>query len=313
MTKVLAKLLISALALILMAYTGARSVNFIMATLPPERQLLAFFALACLEGGMLGWLYYFLKGAEGAWQRGIAAVLVVIDFAGSAALFTADTLFESAKAGLTAGLAPEEIRMTLLALSGVIAVNVAAKLLCWAMDPKARKERAQSEAFDKIDDLALDKIDGESDRLAEELANEMTAAWKAQTRALYSAKIARLGAGAAYNQPIDATWQEPTPQPQPTRKPAGGLRLPWQKQPTKAEPITPSQPAALDVAALAASVAAILAKPQPKPQPEPTYTPVSLPELRGYAAESTPIPGLRAVPPLESGPESSGHKPQGAA
>ena len=277
------KLLIAGLALILMAYTGARSVNFIQATLPADRQILAFFALACLEGGMLGWLLYFLKGSEGAWQKGIAVVMTVIDFAGSTALFTADTLYESAQAGLTTGLTPDEIKNTLLALSGVIAINVGGKMMCWAMDPKARKERAQTEAFDKIDDLALEKISAEADRLAEELANQMTAAWKAQTQALYSAKIARLGAGEAYSQPIDAEYHDSDTTHTP-RKKSGGLTFPWQKQPQKTTP---------DNAALMAELTTLRA--QLARQPQPTYTPVAPGELLTYAAETTQPPAVRPL------------------
>ena len=296
MTKVLAKLLIAALAFVLMAYTGMRSVNFIQATLPPDRQILAFFALACLEGGMIGWLLYFLKGAEGVWQRGVSLVLIVIDFAGSVALFTADTLFESAKAGLTSGLAPEEIKTTLLALSGVIALNVGGKIMCWAMDPQARKERAQSEAFDKIDDLALQKINSEADRLAEELANDMTSVWQAQTRALYASKMQRLGAGAVYGQPIDANYKDAPATLLPTQAANPGPRLPWAQPRTRKQDTTPAAPAAaLDVAALAASVAAILAKPQP------TYTPVAPAELLTYAAETLQPPAVRPLDPRQGG------------
>jgi len=261
--KVLAKLLISALALVLMVYTGMRSVNFIMMTLPADRQILAFFALACLEGGMLGWLYYFLKGAEGIWQRGISIVMVVIDFLGSSALFTADTLIESASAGMTTGMSSEEIRTVLLVLSGVIALNVGAKIGCWAMDPHARKERAEAEAFDKIDDLAIKRINENSDQLAEELAGGMTEVWQARTRAVYSQRMAQISASAGGV--IDAKAHDLPAAAQPARP--GGVRLPWQRQPAAAQPARAFE-SSIDYDRLAAAVVAAQATQAARPLAE---------------------------------------------
>jgi hypothetical protein len=210
MTKVLSILGVTALALTLMIYTAARALNFIQATLPDDRQVLAFFGLAALEGGMLFWLLYFLKGASGAWQRGIALVMVLVDFIGSVIVFSADTIYEASQAGMTTGLTAAEIKTILLGLSGIIALNIAAKIGCWIMSPEARKAREQEEAFDKIDDLAIKKISDSADQLAEELANEMAAVWRAETVNLYTQRMRRLGSKAAYTA-IDAKSTEPAP------------------------------------------------------------------------------------------------------
>lgn len=191
MKKAIAVLLSTGLGLALLVYSAARSLNFIMATLPADKQILAYFGLAALDGGLLLWLAYFLFAAGGAWQRGTALVMTVVDLIGAVAMFTLDTLYESGQTGLTVQLAPEEIKTAILALSGVIAINIAATVFCHIMDPGARSRRVKEEAREKITDKTLDKIDQSVDLLAEEISNQVAETWKAEILAEYSASLAR--------------------------------------------------------------------------------------------------------------------------
>ena len=191
MKKAISTLLLTVLGLALLIYSAARSLNFIMATLPPDKQILAYFGLAALDGGLLLWLGHFLHGAAGPWQRGTALLMVAVDLVGAVAMFTLDTLYESASAGMTRGLTVDEITTAILALSGVIALNIMAVVFSHIMDPSARKKRSKEEAQDRIEDKALDKISQSAELLAEELSNEIAAGWQQEILATYRAALGR--------------------------------------------------------------------------------------------------------------------------
>lgn len=194
MKKALSTLLATGLGMALLVYSGLRSVDFITATLPPDKQILAWFALAATEGGIMAWLLYFLFAAAGGWQRAIAVVMLVVDFLGSVALFTADTLLRSGEAGMIASLTSNEIRAIILAMSGVIALNTAATVACHIFDPANRKRMAAEEAQDAIEDAAIKRISGDADNLAAELAPHLAGDWMMATRNRY---LSSLGSGRA--------------------------------------------------------------------------------------------------------------------
>lgn len=194
MKKSLSSLLVTALGLALLVYSATRSVDFISATLPPDRQILAWFGLAALDGGLVLWLLFFLSGAKGAMQRGIALLMVVTDFLGCVAIFTLDTLFRTGQAGMTTQLSPAAIQTAVLALSLVIALNIAAVVGAHLSDPETRRQMASEEARDQIEDLAIKQISENSQRLASELAPQVAATWLDDTRAEYAGALSKRAA-----------------------------------------------------------------------------------------------------------------------
>jgi hypothetical protein len=183
--KAIATLLVTALAGALLVYAGMRSLDFIQLTLSADKQILAYFALAATEGGIVFWLLYFLSAARGGWQRGISLLMIIVDFVGSVALFTADTLLRSGEAGLITALAPEEMRSIILAMSGVIALNVAATIACHIFEPDTQKAQAIEEGQGEIDAQTLRKISEIAPSLAAELAPQIASEWAERTRAKY--------------------------------------------------------------------------------------------------------------------------------
>jgi len=127
MLRKIGSLVVSLLALALLAYSAARSLDFISLTLPPDQKILAWFGLAALDGGVIAWLLAFLYGSAG-WQRPIAGLMILIDFLGVCAMFTLDTLYQSGKAGMVATMGVDEMRGVVLLLSGVIAANIGATI-----------------------------------------------------------------------------------------------------------------------------------------------------------------------------------------
>lgn len=217
MKKAIAVLLSTLLALALLVYSALRSLDFISATLPPDQQILAYFALAATEGGLVLWLLYFLYGAAGAYQRGTALLMVIVDLVGAVALFTADTMLRAGEQGLTATLSLDAIKVVILAMSGVIALNISAGIFTHLMDPTARKQQAAEEANDQIEDQALKMITQNSQSLAAELAPLIAADWMQQTRARYTAA---LGTGSQLSLPSSQTieGQAKDPEEKPKRR-----------------------------------------------------------------------------------------------
>lgn len=216
MRKNLSLLLVTSLGLALLIYSAARSLDFIGMTLPPDKQVLAWFGLAALDGGLVLWLLHYLYSARGAWQRGIALLMVVIDFLGAAAMFTLDTLYRTGEAGITTALSAPAIRGAVLALSGVIALNIAATVANHILDPDSRRQAAAQEAEDEIEEAAIKTISEHAPALAAELAPTLAADYLARTRARY---LALLGDGGGM---IDGKLTDPKPaaERQPTTPPA---------------------------------------------------------------------------------------------
>jgi hypothetical protein len=194
MKRAIASLLVTLLGLALLVYSATRSIDFITLTLPADRQILAWFGLAALDGGLVFWLLYFLHGAAGAWQKGAALLMTGVDLLGAVAMFTLDTLYRTGEKGMTVQLTPDEIQAAVLALSGVIAVNIAATVFCHLTDPEARKKQAAEEAQDQIEELALKRIQENAQSLAAELAPQLADDWMIATRARY---LANVGSGRA--------------------------------------------------------------------------------------------------------------------
>lgn len=185
MNKKIAGMLVTLLGLALLVYSGYRSLDFVMMTLPSNQAVLAVFALAALDGGLILWLIHFMKSASGAWQRGIALLMVLVDFLGAVLLFTSDTLVRSSEAGLTQRLAPETVYGVVLALSAVIALNIGAVVATHLTDPENRKAMASEDALDRIEEQAIKQISQSAPQLAAELAPQLAADWMARTRARY--------------------------------------------------------------------------------------------------------------------------------
>ncbi len=185
MKKSIATLLITALGLALMIYTAMRGLDFIMQTLPADKQILAYFALAATEGGVLFFLGYYLYGADGSMQRAISIIMLVIDFLGSIALFTADTLLRAGENGIIKTLAADEMLSVIFAMSGLIALNVAASIGLHLADPEALKRSIAADVKDKVQAEALRQLAEQSANIAAELSPSVALSMADEIRAQY--------------------------------------------------------------------------------------------------------------------------------
>lgn len=206
MFKKIGVLLVTVLGGALLVYSATRSLDFIELTLPEDRKILAYFGLAALDGGLIAWLLSYLYGSRGGWQRAISILMVIVDTGGAIAMFTFDTLYNTGKNGMTAAMTPEEMTNAVLALSGIIALNIIATIAHHLTDPDKLREQAEEEAFSKVEEATLKQISKNADSLAAQLAPVMAADWQRQTEARYMSYV-----GTGKLPTIDVTAQDVTP------------------------------------------------------------------------------------------------------
>ncbi|OQY91138.1 MAG: hypothetical protein B6D38_00650 [Anaerolineae bacterium UTCFX1] len=178
----------------LLVYAASRSLDFVQSTLPVKDQVLGYFALLATSGGMIGWLLVFLYRADGIIQRGTALLMTLIDFIGEAALFTMDTLYRSGENGLVGQMTQDEIRTVILAMSGLIALNIFATLIFELGRMEVLKEIAEGAARDLVLFKALSQIEKDSERVADEMMPDIVEQWRGNFRSAYGSAD-RLGLG----------------------------------------------------------------------------------------------------------------------
>jgi hypothetical protein len=206
MIKKIGVLLVTILGGALLVYSATRSLDFIGLTLPADRQILAYFGLAALDGGLVAWLLSYLNGSRGAWQRAISILMVIVDTIGAIGMFTADTLYQTGKNGMTAAMTPEAMTNAILALSGIIALNIVATIAHHITDPDKMREQAEEEAFSKTEEATLKQISKNADKLAANLAPIMADDWMQQASARYLSYV-----GTGTRPTIDAVARDVTP------------------------------------------------------------------------------------------------------
>jgi hypothetical protein len=86
---------------------------------------------------------------------------------------------------MTKAMTPEAITNAVLALSGIIALNIIATIAHHITDVDKLREQAEEEAFAKVEDATLKQISKNADTLAANLAPIMAADWQTQTQTKY--------------------------------------------------------------------------------------------------------------------------------
>jgi hypothetical protein len=178
-------LIITAIGLALLVFTALRTLDLIQLALPADQQITGYLALVAFDGGLIAWTLFYLHGARGAWQRAIAAIMIVVSLTGVLIAFGADMLYSAEQRGTIATLDPAIITGAIWAMVFIIGATVAAVIGIHLTDPEARRMQAEEEARDKITEAALKQIAAHADSLAAELAPQLGAAWLADMRARY--------------------------------------------------------------------------------------------------------------------------------
>jgi hypothetical protein len=186
-------------------------------------------------------------------------------------MFTMDTLYNSGQAGLTKAMDAEQMTTAILALSGIIGLNIAATIFHHMVDPDSLREQAEEEAFDKVESATLKQIAHNAEQLAAQLAPTLAADWMRQTQARYMANIGTGNVGKILDLPAQDVAPAPMMRAQPAQKNKFDLwRFLFNKindgrnyqSVVNAQPVTEAQPTA---AAPTSSAESEVAEMQPVP------------------------------------------------
>lgn len=147
--KFLTKLALGGLGIGLLLFAASRTLEFVQATMPADKQYMGYLFLLATGIGALIWLAVFLNEADGFKQRALAFAMGLIDLGGEFVLVYADTIRTSSQNGLM-HMAEGELQTFILASVGAIALNALAWYLFKLWDPKAERD---SQARDLVDDV----------------------------------------------------------------------------------------------------------------------------------------------------------------
>lgn len=208
----IAKVLFYVISGALLVYAASRSIDFITATLPPDQQIIGFLGLAATSGGMIAWLLLFLYAAEGMGQRITAGIMTVLDMIGEFGLFTMDTLYQAGESGMTVKLTSDEIRMVVLSLSALIAVNILATVIYHLLEPGNLKRMREASVRDQLEAKTLKEIETRGDTIAEKLAPQIAKQWADQFESRFS-DMTSLGLGVKSEEAKNEKPKGKTPMP----------------------------------------------------------------------------------------------------
>jgi hypothetical protein len=226
--KWIAKVLFYTVSVGLFVYAASRSLDFIQATLPPDQQILGYLGLLATGGGAIAWLAVFLFYAQGTGQKGLSILFVVIDLLGEFAMFTFDTLYRSGEAGMIATLTADEVRLVIIGLSALIALNIAASFAFHLLDPETGKRMKEESAKDVLDNAVLEQIEKKAPQLAERMTPQIVSEWEqdfanrfGDMAALGLGRIGKNGKKPVYQ--YNAEVPRPRPKVKPMPKPIGSV------------------------------------------------------------------------------------------
>jgi len=145
--KSLAKWLFYFVAMVLLIWSSSLTYTFIAAALPALPWYVPFAALVAFDGGMMSWLFVFLKAAEGVIQRATALAVMVFDFLGVGLMVIAEILL----GGQALAAVPENLGTYAIWGIGIWTVgNLGAVLLYHVGDPEAQKQMSVQNEKDAI-------------------------------------------------------------------------------------------------------------------------------------------------------------------
>lgn len=170
----IAKGLFYLVAMVLLVWTSSLTVSFVANALPGQFFLVPYLALVVFDGGMIAWLFVFLRHAEGAGQRATAIATCLIDFIGVGLMVAAEILL----GGQTLTAVPANLGT--YAIWGIAAwtvLNVLAVLVFHLSDPESIKQMAIQNEKDAIWKGALAQLASmraqNSNRLHHEIGKRM--------------------------------------------------------------------------------------------------------------------------------------------
>lgn len=156
-TVFLVKLGLSILGYGLLAYAASRTLEFVQATMPADKQWMGYLYLLATGIGALIWLHVFLHDAKGSKRRGLSMGIAIVDLLMEFTLVYADTMRESSKQGLLT-MSADDLRLFILASVLAVGLNAFAWFFYTLWDPDKEQERKAADLVDEIEEEAMKSL-----------------------------------------------------------------------------------------------------------------------------------------------------------
>ena len=212
----------------LLVYTGSRNADFINQTFSGGNQIMAYFGLAAIDGGLVAWVLVYLHGARGGKQRALSFLMVLVSLVAVAVTMAADTFLHSGQNGVTGKVSQDTAATSIWFVVIVIALNIIGTVFFHMFDPAHLKRQMEEEIEEHIQAKELEWMRANGESLAAETAPIRAANWQ-QTRR------AQLLQGMNHSQPQSHDVQ---PQPRKNVTPAADGAVDYYNY----EPAPPHQP-----------------------------------------------------------------------
>ena len=173
-------MVVTVLMLALLVFTASRTLDLFQQVLPVSQSIFAYFGLAAIDGGVLGWSYFYAHGARG-FQRSIALMMTGLSLIAVAMTTIGDLLIDAGNKGIITSV-DEGTRLALLVAIGVmVVINVTAGFLVHITEPERQKSIALEDARAAIHAETLRQIHAATPQVAAQIAPELTAQWVRET------------------------------------------------------------------------------------------------------------------------------------
>src|SRR5215472_9499752 len=96
------------MSLILLAFTGSRTLDLLQTLLPAGQGIFAWLGLVAFDGGLVGWELFFAYGARGAHQCAISLLMVVISLVAIGISTIADLYLSAAARGIVDAMGEQQ-------------------------------------------------------------------------------------------------------------------------------------------------------------------------------------------------------------
>ena len=172
-------LVVTILMLALLVFTASRTLDLFQQVLPSSQVIFSYFGLAAIDGGVIGWSYFYAHGARG-FQRAIALLMTGLSLLAVGVTTIGDLLVNAGNKGIITAV-DEGTRLALLVAIGVmVVVNVTAGFLTHITEPERQKAIALEDAEAAIHAETLKQIRAATPQVAAQIAPELTANWVRQ-------------------------------------------------------------------------------------------------------------------------------------
>src|SRR5215472_4971260 len=185
MSKQATFIVLALMSLLLLAFTGSRTLDLLQTLLPSSQGVFAWLGLVAFDGGLLGWSLFFSYGARGQYQRAIALLMVIISLVAIGVSTIADLYLSAAAKGIVDAMSEQQRLAVLLAVGGIVFVNVAAFFLTHITDPERLRAMAVENANDQIHAEALRQINKAAPLVAAQIGPAKAEQWVAETLQQY--------------------------------------------------------------------------------------------------------------------------------